>query len=340
MKRGYLLILALVMIVSLCACSTGTADVDKTSSSEVSASESSVTDTAEMAENTTGEVKYTIALITESLANEYWVTLSEGMQVAADELGVELIVKDGQGDAATQVSYIEDLMTMGVDAIAMFAIDATAVEPYLIEAEAAGITIVAIGNHLEGDSGLYTGDQHEIGYNMGEIAGQWILDNLESDTDAYVLTLTDQTVQNMVNREEGIMDGLLSLAPNANIVDRLDANDTETALTVTENVLTRSPELNVVIGKNDTVSLGAYQAMDADGKKPGEACVVGCDSGKDALSLIKKDTIYVGTIDISPYQAGQNFIPYIIAAIEEGPQDVMLDPITKVTIDNIDDYVE
>ena len=338
MKKLFCIVIAIAMVVGMAACSSGETVTETASTADETTVTASDETTATASDETAEGVKYTVGFIPETLAAEYWAIVEQGMESIKDELGVELIVKDPKGDVAAQVSAIEDLITMGVDAIAIYPIDVVAVEPACAEAVEAGIAVISWASYIEGSTGYFALDQYQCGYTVGKIAGQWIIDNLESDTEAYVLTMTNTTLPAFVEREEGMVEGLLSIAPNANIVDRLDATTTEEAISMTENVLTKSPELNVVLGHSEQSSLGAYQAMDAAGKKQGEACVVGPDATDEILKLIKDNTIFVGTCDIEMNTHGIITLEYIVKILEEGPQDTLYTDITPVTIDNIDDY--
>jgi ribose transport system substrate-binding protein len=330
MKKVYVvyIFLAIVMIASLCVWRVCNMKPDASSSSGGTA--------------TTGDVKYRIGFISYSTSSEFWNTMAKGMKDKKDEYGVELIIKDGNsGEVEKTISAIEDFITMDVDAIVLAIMDPKALRPAIQKAIYAGITIIAVGNNVEGSSGFFSSDQYAVGHLNGEIAGQWIIDNLESDTKANVITLVTRTSKNMIERERGMIDGLLSLAPKANIVKRLNVKaDMNECMSKVEDVLTMCPKLNVIIGQGDLEGLAAYEAMVAAGKKAGEACIVGNNGTSEECKKIKENTIYVGTVYLDPYQSGVNLIPYTIKAIKEGPQKPMYDAMVAITKANVDDYIK
>ncbi len=61
----------------------------------------------------------TIGFSVPSLTSSFWVSATYGVQKAAKEAGVELVVVDAGGDAnaVQQISQIQDLVQRGVDAI-------------------------------------------------------------------------------------------------------------------------------------------------------------------------------------------------------------------------------
>jgi ABC-type sugar transport system substrate-binding protein len=323
LKQLISLLLCGIVILTLASC---TAKVDDATDNS---------NTGEGSE-TTNDGKYKVAFCISDYNNDYFITLVEGIKAVQDEFNIEVIVADGKSDAATQVTDFENFITQGVDAIICAPYDSQAVDGVAKQAKEAGIPVAAWATDMPERDGFLTLKQHDYGYTAGQIAGQWIVDNLDDSKNAQVLLLTDLT-----DRGEGIIDGVHELAPDAVIVDQLTGNTADEGIKAAENVLTRNPDLNVVVSICDASALGAYEAMSSAGKKPGEACVVGCDAVEDALAKIRDDTIYVGTVDVGTFNQGRKFCELAKLIIEEGPQDepIYVDfiPVTKA---NIGDYPE
>lgn len=55
----------------------------------------------------------TIALAVSTLDNPFFVTLKDGAQKKADELGYKLVVLDSQNDPAKELANVEDLTVRG-----------------------------------------------------------------------------------------------------------------------------------------------------------------------------------------------------------------------------------
>ncbi len=58
-----------------------------------------------------------VGLIISTLNNPFFVTLKDGAQAKADELGYDLVVLDSQNDPAKELANMEDILTQGVDVI-------------------------------------------------------------------------------------------------------------------------------------------------------------------------------------------------------------------------------
>lgn len=68
-----------------------------------------------------------IGFAVSTLNNPFFVTLTEGAQAKADELGLELIVVDAGDDTAKQTSDIEDLVSRNVSVLIVNPVDSDAV---------------------------------------------------------------------------------------------------------------------------------------------------------------------------------------------------------------------
>ncbi|WP_139130029.1 substrate-binding domain-containing protein, partial [Escherichia coli] len=75
----------------------------------------------------TALAKETIALAVSTLDNPFFVTLKDGAQKKADELGYKLVVLDSQNDPAKELANVEDLTVRGVKVLLINPTDSEAV---------------------------------------------------------------------------------------------------------------------------------------------------------------------------------------------------------------------
>ena len=285
----------------------------------------------------TGE-KLRMGYITMDLGNPYFVRLIDGMKEKAAELDIELNVIDGKNDVEPQIRAMEDLITQKVDAIILSANNSTALNPMIQEAKEAGIKVIA-ANAEVGDPDAFIGSiEYDNGFQAGEIAGQYIKDNL--DGEANVAILRYSAIPAALERTDGQKEGLLSIAPNAKIIAEPDAHTRELGLNTIETLLQSNPDLNVVLGINDDAVLGAYQAMMTAGKDGDDVVLVGFDAIEEALMKIKEGGIYRGTIDIAPFESGKVIVETAKKVVETGPIKELIEfPVTKVTSENVDEFL-
>ena len=87
-----------------------------------------------------------IGLITKTETNPFFVKMKQGAEEAAAKGGVKLITASGKfdGDNASQVTAVENMMTAGVKAILITPSDTKAIVPTLKKARAAGVFVIAL----------------------------------------------------------------------------------------------------------------------------------------------------------------------------------------------------
>ena len=85
-----------------------------------------------------------------TLNNPFFVTLKDGAEAKAAELGVTLVIVDSQDDPAKEAVNLEDLIQQEVDAILVNPTDADAVVPSVMKANAAGIPVFTIDRGAAG----------------------------------------------------------------------------------------------------------------------------------------------------------------------------------------------
>lgn len=285
----------------------------------------------------TGE-KLRMGYITMDLGNPYFVRVIEGMKEKAKELDIELTIHDGKNDVEPQIKAMEDLITQKVDAIILSANSSEALNPMIQEAKSAGIKVIA-ANAEVGDPDAFIGSiEYDNGFQAGEIAGEYIRDNLNGEAKVAILKLG--TIPAALERTRGQREGVLSIAPNAKIVAEPEASTRELGLNAIETLLQSNPDLNVVLGINDDPVLGAYQAMMSAGKDGKDIVLVGFDAIEEALLKIKEGGIYRGTIDIAPFESGKVIIETAKKVVKDGPIKELIEfPVTKVTPENVDKFL-
>src|SRR5919112_3675274 len=88
-----------------------------------------------------------IGLAVANLQADFFNQIKQSVTKEAAKQGVEVVVADARGDAATQVNQIEDFVTKRVDAVIYIPAGATAAGVPVKNAREAGIPVVAVGRH-------------------------------------------------------------------------------------------------------------------------------------------------------------------------------------------------
>ncbi|MCP6324225.1 substrate-binding domain-containing protein, partial [Klebsiella pneumoniae] len=82
--------------------------------------------------------------------NPFFVTLNEGAEEKAAELGATLTVVDAQDNASKQASDIEDLIQQEVDLIMINPVDSEAVAAAVESANSANIPVITVDRSAAG----------------------------------------------------------------------------------------------------------------------------------------------------------------------------------------------
>ena len=256
--------------------------------------------------NSAENKSYKIAYVTMDVTSPYFIKMIDGMKEKAAELGVELIVHDGKYQAQPQIDAIDTLIEQGVDAIILSANDPAALQPSVDKAKEAGIKVVAANVEMQNTDAFVSLVEKEYGLTGGEIAGKYIAEKMDGKAKVAVLAFTQ--VPAVIQRTEGLKEGIKKYAPNIEVVAEVEANNRETGLKAIENVLQQHPDLNVVVGVSDDAVLGGYEAMMAVDRTGDDVILVGLDAVDEAIAKIKEGGIYRGTVDIDPFGSGKIII--------------------------------
>ena len=106
-------------------------------------------------------------------------------------------------------------------------------------------------------------------------------------------------MESVIARGDGVEDALKEICPDVEIVARQAGDTLEGGMKIVESVLAQTPDLNVVVGTNDSGAIGGYQAMVNAGMTGEDKAVFSGDATAEAIEYIgQEDSIYRGTVDV------------------------------------------
>lgn len=272
------------------------------------------------------------------LVNPFFIARLEGAKAKCAELGIKLIVDDSQCNVAKQVSSIENYISQGVDGIVMITVDTAAMTDVVAQAVDAGIPVISVITLVEGSSAQCILDEYDFGYQAGLNAGEWVAEELGGTADCAILGYPDMP-QNKY-RIDGMRDGLLELAPNANVVsDNQSANNTENGMKCTEILLQANRDLEVIICHSDAVALGAYEAVLAADRDSDRFFIGGIDATPPGLEAMQEKGIFRATVDMMPYAEAAHDIEMMVDLINGKDVEDHNISFERVTWKNLDEYL-
>ncbi|GAL24759.1 fructose ABC transporter substrate-binding component FrcB [Vibrio variabilis] len=263
-----------------------------------------------------------IGYTTMDLANPYFIAVTSGVKDKAKALDVKVTIHDAKSDPASQIAAIENFVAQQMDAIVISPIDAVAVEPMVKLAHDNGIPIINAHQAMEGADAQIGLIEFEYGYEIGKLAGQYITDNMNGK--AEVAVLGQPEVSALVERTNGIKQGIIDFAPDAVIAAEQSGYTPETGARAAEVVMQSRPNTRVFVGMNDAGVLGAYEALKGMGVNENEFALFGLDATEEAQKKIAENSMYKGTVDIAPYVTGEMIVEVALKVKNEGPIEDMV----------------
>ena len=206
-------------------------------------------------------------------------------QAEADKEGVKMTVYDAENKAEKQGSLMEDLIAQKVDAIITDPISVESLNPFMVEAEAAGIPVATFDRRCEGAPYFaFIGCDDVLG---GSLDAKFINEKLSGKGNVIVL-VGQLGAGPTIDRGNGF-DAEMKNYPGLKVVFSQTANFTkEDGLKVMEDAITKTGgKFDALYSMNDSMMLGALQAMNDAGLDQSKIVTVSYDGVPDVLKAIR-----------------------------------------------------
>ena len=263
-------------------------------------------------------------------------------------MGCAVSTSDGQDDMGKQIGDVEDMVSKGVTLLIINPRDPEGLVPAVNAAAKAGVKAVVIDSGLNPKANYVTLIQSSNDRN-GFLVGQWLAKTMHGKPMKIALLSGDKG--NVVGQERrlGVLRGLLEgqlvgdgKAGFEVVAQGWGAWNNDGGLKAMEDILTAHPDVNVVLGENDSMVLGARKALEASGKLNNVLLVAAADGQKEALQMIE-DGKYGATGLNDPAVVGRTAVDEGLKAVAGTlPADFPKPDYTTpavITKDNVDKYL-
>jgi len=265
-----------------------------------------------------------------------------GIKQVTDACGIELVIADPKGDAAGQVSGIENLISAGVQGVGIVSIDPVAIETAVEAAHTAKIPVVSQVSTFEGADSYVGLPEHEFGRLQGVMNGQALL-ALKPGKDSYKVAVlnADSLGSGLLDRKQGLIDGLNESVTNYTIVSDVEAWAEDTALSAVETILQANPDLDLIMTVNDPGSLGARSAVQSAGKALNTDVIVGgLGIDKRVLEGVLSGD-FPGSVSPEPVATGRTIAELLIKAAKGEAVEANVEvPPASITKENAQEYID
>ncbi len=260
------------------------------------------------------------------------------MEAAAEDMGVKLIILDAENDVSKQAANMEDLVSLGVDAIITDPIDVNSLTPAINKAADEGVPTATFDRAAIGANyAFYVGCDDVEG---GRKVADFVADKLNNRGKIVFITGSPGSSPAR-DREKGLKEQLKKY-PNLQIVfEQTGEFYREKGMQVMEDAITAVPDFDAVVCQNDDMMMGAIQAIQAAGIDPQSKVIVGFDGVPDGLRAVR-DGLADATVQYPVGQAAE-VLKRVVSYLQGNPpaqKDYEMPPwvITKENLDSGDFY--
>ncbi len=256
-----------------------------------------------------------------------------GATEAARRYGFDLRITSGEGDVNKQIEAFENLVNEGVDAIAVNFIDVDAFGPAMDKAQEAGIPVVCLHSETDGCAAVLGFDEWATGAAVGEYSVE-ILQQEACWPECQAANLQGLLGQGLNEARSGGWKEVLE----ANGVEVVSQEPTdwqpEKAVAAMENWLVAYPELNLVYGNSDGLTVPAAETAQAAGA--GDVLFVSVDGSDFALEAVQSGVLQ-STFLYAPEYSGywKALVPFKIAMGEDVDYEILIKGVL-VNQDNVE----
>lgn len=250
----------------------------------------------------------------ESTSNPFRDTETKSITAEAQKLGIHLIQRNANANVPQQNTDIEDMIAQGAKVLIVAPENSDGLAPAFAQAKAKHIPILTIDRTVNG-----TACKDFIGFIGSNFLGQAKIsaDDLGAalNGSGNVAVLQGTSGNNVAtDRTNGFNQEIAAKYPNIKIVASQTANfDQATGQKVMEQILQSHPDLKGVYAENDTMALGAIQAIRAAGKSAGKDIKVVAIDGTQQCVQDVASGVMVADVETNPrfgplaFQALQDF---------------------------------
>jgi len=243
-----------------------------------------------------------MAVLIKSLTNPYWKTFHDGLLDTSQLLGRDVYIQGltAEDQSEVQLNQCENALLRNPKVMLFSAVNSVNLLPCLQKAHARGIVLVDLDGNVDEKIADSAGIKVAFSvasnnYELGVKAAEYL-----SDTSGKVLI-----IEGLSGSEPGLLrvNGFKdNLSDNLEVVASLPGDwDRLKAANITNDVLTRNPDLKIVYAVNDLMALGAAETLRSRGRD--DVIVIGIDGIADAVKAINE-----GRMTASVAQ-----LPYLIA---------------------------
>lgn len=283
------------------------------------------------------------------MSSEFFAGMSDDMEAYFTENGMEYSVADADGSVETQTQNFENFVTMGMNYIISFAVDASAICDAAKAAREADVFVINIGTVLE-DRDAYdvciNVDQFDSGKVAAEIAAQWIDETFPDAEDGSIEVgiLEERDSDDAIRRSDGLheIENLTSKAKIVYVGEQTISDGATKAQELADAMFLQNPDIKCILTYGTDIAQGSDEIALQKAQNRDEFCIVTVDTPEFIRNKIKEsannDSLIRGTVMLgegTPYTCYQLMSGAWMDRVEDG---IYKERCIPITLDTIGDY--
>ncbi len=281
------------------------------------------------------------AIILKTLSNDFWAKMKTGIEEEAKALGVkvDIFAAQSEDDTAGQLTIFENCLTKNYKAIGVAPLSPTNLINGIVQANQNGIYVMNIDEKIDIDTlrnaggsviAFATTDNEAV----GKKGADFIITHLGENGGDVAIIEGKAGNASGESRKTGATKAFQG-ADKIKLVASQPADwDRQKALDTATSYIQMYPNLKAIYCCNDTMALGALQAV-INADKLGKIIVVGTDGSAEALESIKAGQLDA-TVAQDPAKIGATSLRQMVEAVKNKPA---IDPNKEPQMIPVDSYI-
>ncbi|MCI9623245.1 MAG: substrate-binding domain-containing protein [Lachnospiraceae bacterium] len=328
-------------------------------------------------EDAAGE-SFSVGFALRTANGSYYAAIGEVVKAKCEELGWECTILDANNDTTKELENMESLAASGVDLIFLDCVDPSAATASQKVAADAGIPLINLDSGVD-DMSMQITTVYSNNEQNGLEVGKYYAATLADDFEISAVMLSGNTGSIAgTQRRDGMFAGIImertgcteeeawtaAEEMEASLVSTGKASNADAKFTITgqgwgnwtidegliaaEDLITANPSLNLIMGENDPMLIGALTALDNAGITYGAEGTVqlisAADGSKDGYDRVKAgDIMAIG--ENSPSKIGELGVEIakdilVNGASPDSYEDITMTEAVAVTADNVEERYE
>ena len=287
-------------------------------------------------------------ILMKTLSNPYYGAMADGIEAGARNTEVAYYIQavESEQAAESQLNVCHTMLERRPAAMITAAINSTNLLPCLKSARERGIKVVDLDANL--DPAILASAGIDITFSIasdnvfaGAQGATYLVSQLGTDAAGPVLVI--EGLSGNVTGEKratGFVNKLAELAPGLEIIASLPGDwDRGKAANITNDIMTRNPDLLAIFAANDGMALGAVESVFSAGKGD-DVIIIGVDGNSDAVKSIKSGRLTASVAQL-PYLVGKLALERATKVAEgESADSALIVPTLVLTKEVIDTGTE